>query len=60
MSTDREAMAEKARAKHQAKHAPKPEKGVGEQVKEAAGKAVEAVKGAAKKVKEAVVKPKAT
>lgn len=60
MSTDREAMAEKARAKHKAKHAPKPEKGVGQQVKEAAEKAVDAVKGAAKKVKEAVVKPKAT
>ena len=59
MSTSREEMAAKARAKHEQKNAGR-KKGVGEKIQDVAGKAADAVKSAAKKVKNTVAPPKAT
>ncbi len=59
MSTEREEMAAKARAKHEHK-AKGRVKAVVEKVQEVAGKAVDAVKNAAGKGKKAPVPPKAT
>jgi hypothetical protein len=60
MSTDREAAAADARAKHLRKHPKEAEPGVVGKVQAVVGKAAEATKTDAKKVKDAVVPPKSS